>query len=103
MVGTNNEGRVMREGMLIGVKVSVVPLVMVQVLCLSLAGESVPESVPPRGPGTLSVGGLRLGGHTRPLKTDPHRGPWEDPTLLSLPVHSVARVHRPGDLSSPES
>lgn len=85
MVGTKNEGRVMREGMLIGVKVSVV-LVFGWGEC-------------PRGPGTLSVGGLRLGGHTRPLKTDPHRGPWEDPTLLSLPVHSVARVHRPGDLS----
>lgn len=40
VVGTNNEGRVMREGVLIGIKVSVVPLVMVQVLCLSLAGES---------------------------------------------------------------
>ena len=40
VVGTDNEGRVMREGMLIGVKVSVVPLVMVQVLHLSLAGEN---------------------------------------------------------------
>lgn len=37
----------------------------------------------PRGPGTLSVGGLRLGGHT--LKTGPYKGPMKSPRLSLIP------------------